>query len=205
MCVHQRKRLKSRLRYWHLANLNYWINFTVWAWKDGFVYKTAYFFPGRVGTKIFRWRLEEFCLRFYKSHSRRSVLSGLTKYNYWFLVKNFRLHGDSFFCFYHFSIESDTSALRSYTNFVRYALLRISGNVLKLPSIILSCILLLVMSLTSFWFFGWNLGCYPSADQIDQYHVLGQIRRAMRRFWIWKKKYQWGKQRELFPGGYSLI
>ena len=51
-----------------------------------------------------------------------------------------------FFCFYHFSIESDTSALRSYMNFVRYALLRISGNVLKLPSIILSCILLLVMS-----------------------------------------------------------
>ena len=54
-------------------------------------------FPGRVGAKIFRWRLEEFCLRFYKSHSRRSVLSGLTKYNYCFLVKNFRLHGDSFF------------------------------------------------------------------------------------------------------------
>ena len=89
-------------------------------------------------------------------------------------------------------------------NFVRYALLRISGNVLKLPSIILSCILLLVMSLTSFWFFGWNLGCYPSADQIDQYHVLGQIRRAMRRFWIWKKKINGENRENSFLGGTPL-
>ena len=89
-------------------------------------------------------------------------------------------------------------------NIVWYALLRMSGNVLKLPSIILSCILLPVMSLTSFWFFGWNLGCYPSADQIDQYHVLGQIRRAMRRFWIWKKKSMGKTERTLSRGGTPL-
>lgn len=99
-----------------------------------------------------------------------------------FLVKNFRLHGDSFLFGSTIFPSNRTRARCGVMNFVRYALLRISGNVLKLPSIILSCILLLVMSLTSFWFFGWNLGCYPSADQIDQYHVLGQIRRAMRRF-----------------------
>ena len=59
--------------------------------------QNSIFLPWACRHKSISLKTRRICLRFYKSHSRRSVLSGLTKYNYCFLVKNFRLHGDSFF------------------------------------------------------------------------------------------------------------
>ena len=59
--------------------------------------QNSIFLPWACRQKNISLKTRRILLRFYKSHSRRSVLSGLTKYNYCFLVKNFRLHRDLFF------------------------------------------------------------------------------------------------------------